>query len=201
MSNRPLTKRLHGLTLLAAVSLLSARCTFSQEEQYPGGIACSPDSPPKMGKQGGADIRFATLPDAPVPKTENGPQEPDPASAQKSLNALPVLPPRVTRGGALTLDDKFRIYVHQAFGPPALVLPAFGVAFQMLNPKSNYPRDWKDGAQAFGNLYGDRLAVHVSPHRPVPGRRGLTRRPTVCAFNQQKCFCPYTSRSRLYGNR
>jgi hypothetical protein len=115
-----------------------------------------------MGKQGGTDIRFATLPDAPFPKTEKGSQQPDPASAQKSLNALPVLPPRVTRGGSLTLDDKFRIYVHQTFGPPALVLPAFGVGFQMLNPKSNYPRDWKDGAQAFGDLYGDKLAIITS---------------------------------------
>ena len=163
MSNRSLIKRFHGLTLLAAaVSLLSARCAFSQEEQAPSGIDRSPDSSHKMGKQGGSDIRFATLPDAPVPKTERAPQEPDPASAQKSLNALPVLPPRVTRGGSLTLDDKFRVYVHQTFCPSALALPAFGAGFQMLNPKSNYPRDWKDGPQAFGNLYGDKLAMITS---------------------------------------
>jgi hypothetical protein len=159
----PLTKRFRHLILIPAVGLLlSARYAFAQEQQSSGEIGRCLDCLQEMAKGAGADIRSSTLPDVPVPKTEKGPQEPDPASPQKSLNALPVLPTRVTRGGSLTLDDKFRIYVHQTFGPPALVLPVFGVGFEMLNPKSNYPRDWKDGAQAFGNLYGDKLATITS---------------------------------------
>jgi hypothetical protein len=56
----------------------------------------------------------------------------------------------------LTAEDKFQIYIHKTFGPPAVVLPALGAAYQMINPPSNYPRDWKDGAGAFGRNYYER---------------------------------------------
>jgi hypothetical protein len=62
----------------------------------------------------------------------------------------------------LTLGDKFTIYTHQTFGPPALVFPALGAGMRMTNPPSRYPHDWKDGGGAFGRLYGNALATQTS---------------------------------------
>jgi hypothetical protein len=44
------------------------------------------------------------------------------------------------------------------------VNPAFGAAIRMANPPNHYPREWKDGAEAFGRLYGDTYASQVSKH-------------------------------------
>jgi hypothetical protein len=62
----------------------------------------------------------------------------------------------------LTGGDKFRIYIHKSFGPPAVILPAFGAGFQMLNPPNHYTREWKDGAAAFGRIYGCKEADRTS---------------------------------------
>src|SRR5260370_33760706 len=74
------------------------------------------------------------------------------------LSQLPVLPALMTRR-QLTAEGKFSVYVHRTFGPPALILPAFGASLSMLNPPSHYPREWKDGAQAFGRHYGNTVAT------------------------------------------
>src|SRR5207245_8153179 len=58
--------------------------------------------------------------------------------------------------------SKFTIYAHQTFGPPALILPAFKAGMGMANPTKHYPREWKDGAVAFGRLYGDSIAMATS---------------------------------------
>jgi hypothetical protein len=104
----------------------------------------------------------ADLPDAPMPQYHA--QDQPPASGQDSethLNQFPVLSPKVTRS-PLTIQEKFVIYAHKSFGPPAVILPALGVGLGMLNPPSKYPRDWKDGATAFGRNYGYRLADRTS---------------------------------------
>jgi hypothetical protein len=107
------------------------------------------------------DLAAAALPDAPMPagQTQDQSQSPTTVSGQK-LNRLPMLPPRRTMI-PLTAEDKFQIYIHKTFSPPAVVLPALGAGYQMINPPSNYPRDWKDGAGAFGRNYGYRLADHT----------------------------------------
>jgi hypothetical protein len=74
------------------------------------------------------------------------------------LNPLPFLPAPMTRE-PLTAEEKFSVYVHRTFGPPALILPAFGAGLSMLNAPSHYPREWKDGAQAFGRNYGNTVAT------------------------------------------
>jgi hypothetical protein len=74
------------------------------------------------------------------------------------LNPLPFLPAPMTRR-SLTPELKFSVYVHRTFGPPALILPAFGAGLSMLNPPSHYPREWKDGPQAFGRHYGNIVAT------------------------------------------
>ena len=76
------------------------------------------------------------------------------------LNPLSFLPAPMTRR-PLTAEGKFSVYVHRTFGPPALILPAFGASLSMLNPPSHYPREWKDGAQAFGRHYGNTVAPEL----------------------------------------
>jgi hypothetical protein len=82
-------------------------------------------------------------------------------TAVQQPNQLPVLPPTLTRT-PLTGQDKLLLYIHKSFGPPAVILPAFGAGFQMLNPPNHYPREWKDGADAFGRNYGYRVADRTS---------------------------------------
>jgi hypothetical protein len=74
------------------------------------------------------------------------------------LSPLAFLPAPMT-GRPLTEEGKLSVYVHRTFGPPALILPAFGAGFSILNPPSHYPREWKDGAQAFGRHYGNIVAT------------------------------------------
>jgi hypothetical protein len=62
----------------------------------------------------------------------------------------------------LTFHDKWTIYTHQTFGPPALVFPALGAGIRMATPPKNYPNDWVDGGGAFGRLYGSALATQSS---------------------------------------
>jgi hypothetical protein len=80
------------------------------------------------------------------------------SAAGQPLNPLPFLPAPMTRR-SLTPELKFSVYVHRTFGPPALILPAFGAGLSMLNPPSHYPREWKDGPQAFGRHYGNIVAT------------------------------------------
>ena len=104
----------------------------------------------------------SALPDAPlsqdaqtVPRKEEAPALP---GAQGPFGPIPAL---LTRR-QLTLHDKFIIYTHQAFGPPALIFPAFGAGVRMANPPSNYPPEWTDGGGAFGRLYGNAIATQTS---------------------------------------
>jgi hypothetical protein len=103
--------------------------------------------------------RAADLPDKPEPQDHSKP--PSPSSQTQDRNSailfLPVATPE-----RLSFSDKFTIYAHQTFGPPALIFPAFAAAFGVANPKSRYPREWKDGAAAFGRLYGDSIATLTS---------------------------------------
>jgi hypothetical protein len=101
----------------------------------------------------------SNLPDAPQAQDQNNP----PISSvhpQDQDSAVLFLP--VANSHRLSFDDKFTIYTHQTFGPPAVIFPAFAAALGMANPKSHYPHEWRDGAGAFGRLYGDSLAMAAS---------------------------------------
>jgi hypothetical protein len=108
------------------------------------------------------DAIVATLPDTPMPQDQSQDQSP-PSTADSGthLNSFPILSPRLTRA-PLTIQNKFLIYTHKTFGPPAVILPALGAGLGMLNPPSKYPKEWKDGAAAFGRNYGYRVADHTS---------------------------------------
>jgi hypothetical protein len=109
----------------------------------------------------------AALPDAPSAQDpEPGePRTQDSVSTPTSSPALqgPIGPvPALLTKGRLTLNDKFNLFAHQAFGPPALIFPAIGAGIRMADPPKNYPREWVDGGGAFGRLYGNALATQTS---------------------------------------
>jgi len=101
----------------------------------------------------------ANLPDAPQPQGQNNlpGSSPHPQAANSAVLFLPV-----ATSQRLSFSDKFTIYTHQTFGPPALILPAFKAGIGMANPTNHYPGEWKDGAGAFGRLYGDSIAMVTS---------------------------------------
>jgi hypothetical protein len=172
-NNRAGLGRLSGILLVAA-AIVSAdpRLAFSQDlESRPSTSLRSNDSSSSVPDQAkkhmplADDAAFAALPDAPMPQDQvqdlaQGESPSSPAS-ETHLNQFPVLPPGLTRA-PLTIQDKFHIYAHKTFGPPAVILPAFGAGLGMLNPPNKYPREWKDGADAFGRNYGYRVADHTS---------------------------------------
>jgi len=103
-----------------------------------------------------------SLPDAPLPAGQPQGQAQDPAMPSgQQTNQLALLPPTLTRT-PLTGEDKLWIYIHKAFGPPAVILPALGTSYQMASPPNHYPREWKDGAGAFGRIYGHKVADRTS---------------------------------------
>jgi hypothetical protein len=96
-----------------------------------------------------------------MPADQAQKQLPPASPSGQHLNQFPALPPRLTLM-RLTAEDKCRIYTRGTFGPPAVILPVFGAGLGMLNPPSKYPKEWKEGADGFGRLYGARVATITS---------------------------------------
>jgi len=105
------------------------------------------------------DRLAANLPDAPQAQDQSNPAS-APSHPQQESSALLFLPVKSSR--SLSFGDKFAIYAHQTFGPPALIFPAFRAGMGMASPTKHYPREWNDGAGAFGRLYGDSIATATS---------------------------------------
>lgn len=101
----------------------------------------------------------ANLPNAPQAQDQSNPPGPS-SHLQDENSAVLFLPVKSLR--SLFFGDKFTIYIRQTFGPPALIFPAFKAGMGMANPTKHYPREWKDGAGAFGRLYGDSIAMVTS---------------------------------------
>ena len=146
---------------LIAVCLMAAYSSVAASQETKNEAALSP-CPSAADKE--------DVPEAPVPKATNltgvpqaqGPSRPfspssHPQDGNSAILFLPVATPK-----RLTFGDKFTIYAHQTFGPPALIFPAFAAGIGIANPRSHYPREWKDGAGAFGRLYGDSIAMSSS---------------------------------------
>jgi hypothetical protein len=101
----------------------------------------------------------AGLPDMPKAQYQSNPprSSSQPQDENSAILFLPVKSPH-----SPSFSDKFTIYAHQTFGPPAFIFPAFTAGMGMANPRNHYPREWKDGAGAFGRLYGDSIAMATS---------------------------------------
>jgi len=157
--------------LLAAIAIISADpcAVFSQDldNRSPSTLRSQDDysavsDRAKKHMPSADDAVTATLPDAPTPQDQAQDQTPSsPPDPAAHLNQFPILSPRLTRA-PLAFQDKFQIYAHKSFGPPALILPALGAGLGIINPPSKYPKEWKDGAGAFGRNYGYRLADRTS---------------------------------------
>jgi hypothetical protein len=78
--------------------------------------------------------------------------------AQNSL--LPAAPTPILE--EQTNHTRFQDYLTVVLGPRALFIPTFSATRHMLDPPSDYPRQWRDGPGAFGRNYGNALASRSS---------------------------------------
>lgn len=65
------------------------------------------------------------------------------------------------------IEGKFRYYVSETYlNPSVFTAPAFRAGIRMVNPPgkgaTQYPPEWRQGAEAFGRNYGDALAQRVT---------------------------------------
>jgi hypothetical protein len=158
------------ILLVSATTILclnprSTAAQTSEAKPAPTDQKDAPASPKPQGDKLQAtrrDLNVDSLPDAPLPAGQAQEEAQPPATPlAQQPNQLLALPPALTRT-PVTGGDKLQIYIHKTFGPPAVVLPALGTGFQMLNPPSHYPREWKDGSDAFGRIYGYKVADRTS---------------------------------------
>ena len=162
------SKRLVGMTVIAlCFAAAYSPVVASQETKKEADLSCSssdatfpcPSAAARKEIPETQRQQAANLPDIPQAQDQSNPSN-SPYLPQAGSNAVLFLP--VANSKRLSFSDKFTIYAHQTFGPPALILPAFTAGRDMANPKSHYPREWKDGGGAFGRLYGDAIAAGTS---------------------------------------
>jgi len=107
-----------------------------------------------------------------------------PSSAEATT--LPQAPlPQPT--GRLTLGERFKLEARVSFGVSAIVFPALEAGYDMANPPSHFPKEWKDGPGAYGRNYGAELARHTAG--------GLTRFATAAVVREDPRYFPSTHRS------
>ena len=90
----------------------------------------------------------------------------DPPSSSVAIDPVSVRPAPATSAG-MGIGGKFRYYLTETyFNPSALTAPAFRAGLRMANPPgkgaTQYPPEWRQGAEAFGRNYGDAFAERVS---------------------------------------
>jgi hypothetical protein len=160
----------HLIRMTAIALCLTAACSpvvASQEMKKEAGLICGSNDttfpcpsvadqkeiPETQGQQA---ANLAGIPEA---QDQSNPSSSS-SHPQDENNAVLFLP--VTTSQRLSFSDKFTIYAHQTFGPPALIFPAFAAGMGMANPRNHYPREWRNGGGAFGRLYGDSIATATS---------------------------------------
>lgn len=62
----------------------------------------------------------------------------------------------------LNFAEKARYFARHSFGPGSFIAPLFTAGPEMGKPPAHYPAQWRQGAAAFGRLYGDALAFQTS---------------------------------------
>jgi len=70
-------------------------------------------------------------------------------------------------GQSFGVEGKFRYYVDETYlNPSVFTAPAFRAGIRMANPPgkgaTEYPPEWRQGAEAFGRNYGDAFAQRVT---------------------------------------
>lgn len=113
------------------------------------------------------------LPNAPSSRTisagSGGPTELGQRAANppSSVAIDPVSPQTPTIRNGISFADKAHYYLSETyFNPSALTAPALRAGLRMANPPgkgaSQYPSEWRQGAEAVGRNYGDAVAERVS---------------------------------------
>jgi hypothetical protein len=139
--------RVARIVLPAALLLGANAIQHAWAQETPQTPKDNSSKPQQASKEGGVVTQNGTtLPEAPAP-----------VSATGSGLYAPVATP-----GAQTFHDKFMAYAVGTFGPRAVAGAAIPTAFHMANPPAHYPREWRQGAEAFGRNYGDQLARESS---------------------------------------
>lgn len=162
------SKHLIHMTVIAlCLTAANSSVVASQETKEEANLSCSP-SAATLPCPAATDRK--ELPETPVPQTADLTGIPE-AQGQSNPPKSPFLPYQansavlflpIATSQPLSFRDKFTIYAHQTFGPPAVIFPAFTAGMGMANPKSHYPHDWRDGGGGFGRLYGDSIAMATS---------------------------------------
>jgi hypothetical protein len=89
----------------------------------------------------------------------------DPPSSSVAIDSKPQ--GAQVNAALFGVGDKFRYYMTETyFNLSALTAPAFRAGLRMANPPgkgaTQYPPEWRQGAEAFGRNYGDAFAERVS---------------------------------------
>ena len=119
------------------------------------------------------------LPDSPSPA------DPAPANLERPGTALAASTPV----GSLTLRQRFAYEAKASFSPIALLAPALSASITMARPPDHYPREWKDGAGAFGRNYGADLGANSAG--------GFTRFATQALLREDPRYYP-SSQTRTH---
>jgi len=113
-----------------------------------------PNAPSHTAVAGSGDIR------------ENSGRAADAPSSSVPVDPSPARRPPAT-GAEFGLSGKFSYYMTETyFNPSVFTAPAFRAGIRMANPpgkgQTQYPPEWRQGAEAFGRNYGDAFAERVS---------------------------------------
>lgn len=71
-------------------------------------------------------------------------------------------PSDASSSGALDFAGKARYFAGHSFAPGALIGPLVWSAPLLARPPAHYPKEWRQGAEALGRLYGDALAFQTA---------------------------------------
>lgn len=76
-------------------------------------------------------------------------------------HGVPCVPVE-TCNSRLNFSKKLRFFTDHSFGPGAFIGPLFTAGPEMAKPPARYPKQWRQGAAAFGRLYGDALSFETA---------------------------------------
>lgn len=158
-----LRKPLIPLLLFALLSMIYRLCA---QEPNPSRTANTVTNEPAIGE--------SVLPDAPSTgaarevqdqtqkssdtnkgQTESESQTP-PAVQPNAVDPFSIGHLPASRGkGPMSVGEKFAYFEKPVFGPRTIFTTAFRTGLMMARPTSGYPREWRDGASAFGRNYGN----------------------------------------------
>jgi hypothetical protein len=105
-------------------------------------------------------INAQDLPKPDAPPISEADKQPDPKSLPVAA-ADPLFAPVVTFKRTSS-REKFMDYKLAALSPKVLVAPGLAATIRILHPLDTYPKEWRNGPEAFARNYGNVLASSTS---------------------------------------